>query len=182
MTKTRSAKKIILVNRDFQLRYARAAVFVGFLTTCLSIFVVLFPLYIFEILRIPRFLPTPILAGMGVALLINILSLFGMGIVLTHRIAGPMYAIVRHLRRIGAGYFGVYIKQRDGDELRYVARNVNDLIDSLKNMTNYDLESIDRTLKTIESGDSNSATTELQNLRNRLRRRLEPKESVTEEE
>lgn len=182
MAKNKNAKKIILVNRDFQLRYAGAAVGVGFLTSSLSIFVILFPLYFFEIIRNPRFLPTPILWGMGLAIAINIMALFGMGIVITHRIAGPMYSIVRHLRRIGSGYFGVYMRLREGDELRYVVRNVNDLIDSLKYLTTQDIESLDRVLKTLQSGDIPTTNNELESLRSRIHERLEIKTLTSAEE
>lgn len=176
MSKKKSAKRIILVNRDFQLRYAGAAVGVGLITTSLSVFVTLFPLYVFEILRIPRFLPWPILAGMGIALVINVASVFGMGIVITHRIAGPMYSIVRHLRRIGLGFYGYHMRIRDGDDLRYVVRNVNDMIDSLKFLTKQDLYSIDKATKLAEGGDLAALKQELLEFRQRIAERLEHKE------
>ena len=182
MSKKQSRKRIILVNRDFQLRYAGAAVGVGLITTTLSVFVTLFPLYIFEVLRIPRFLPLPILGGMGIALIINVASVFGMGIMITHRIAGPMYSIVRHLRRIGLGYFGVHMRLREGDDLRYVVRNVNDMIDSLKFLTKQDLDSIDKTTKLVDAGDMPAVKAELLEFRQRIAERLEQKDEKEDKE
>ncbi|MCX6129316.1 MAG: hypothetical protein NTX25_09680, partial [Proteobacteria bacterium] len=60
----RQKQRLILINRDFQFRYTGAAVLVGLLSTTLTCSVILYPLYQFEILRIPRFLPWPILIVM----------------------------------------------------------------------------------------------------------------------
>ena len=48
-------QRIYLINRDFQLRYTGAAVAVGILSTVFTSFIVLFPLYQFEILKIAQF-------------------------------------------------------------------------------------------------------------------------------
>jgi hypothetical protein len=104
--KKQNHKRIFLVNRDFQLRYTRAAIGVGILSTALTTTIILYPLYTFEILRIPRFLPTPILATMAMACLVNIVFLAIMGIFVTHKIAGPMYSLVRHFRLVGMARFG----------------------------------------------------------------------------
>ncbi len=66
------SKRIYLINRDFQLRYAYAAVFVGLMSTIVTTTVLLYPLYKFEIVRIPQFLPLPIMSAMVAAALINV--------------------------------------------------------------------------------------------------------------
>src|SRR6186997_212279 len=93
-------KRIYLINRDFQMRYTLAAVVVGLLSTILTLIILLVPLYTFEILQIPRFLPLPIFGIMAMAAFVNILSVGLMGVFITHRIAGPMYSLVRSFRRI----------------------------------------------------------------------------------
>ena len=93
-------KRIYLVNRDLQLRYTYAAVLVGMVTTILTIIIILYPLYSFEILRIPKFLPLPILISMGFASMVNILIVGYFGIIITHRIAGPVYALVKGFRKV----------------------------------------------------------------------------------
>ncbi|MGE0174386.1 MAG: hypothetical protein AB7T49_16440 [Oligoflexales bacterium] len=142
--KAKPSKRIYLINRDFQLRYAGAAVFVGLITTILTAFVVLYPLYIFEILRVPRFVPVPFLVAMLIALVLNIFLVAFMGVVLTHKIAGPIYSLVRNFRRIEQGRWNSYLKLRQDDEMQYLARKYNDMIDALRARGVRDLEALTR--------------------------------------
>ena len=151
MQPNNAGKKIILINRDFQLKYTGIAAGVGVVTTGLSILVILGPLYVFEILRIPKFLPLPILSGMLVALLVNVLALSYVAVHVTHRIAGPMYSIVRHLRKIAAGRWAIPMRIRDEDELKFVVRNVNDLVSSLKDIALEDLRDVQSAMTALEA-------------------------------
>lgn len=54
------------------------------------------------------------------------------GILLSHRIAGPAYRIEKTLREIGKGNLDVYIKLRKYDELVGIANAVNDMTFDLK--------------------------------------------------
>lgn len=135
----RHRKRLYLVNRDFQLRYAAAAILVGILSTVLTSTLILIPLYQFEILRIPRFLPWPVLLMMISAALVNIALVGLMTVHVTHRLAGPMFSLVRYLRRIEEGYWHGSLKLRDGDDLKYVARNFNEMLSSLRHRTQADL-------------------------------------------
>lgn len=137
--KSPKRKRIFLVNRDFQLRYTMAAIIVGILSTALSVFLILYPLYAFEILRIPRFLPIPVLIMMAGAAVINIGVVAIMGIYMTHKVAGPMFSLVRHFRYIEQGQFAGEMRLREGDDLRYVVRNFNEMLGSLRRMTEQDL-------------------------------------------
>jgi methyl-accepting chemotaxis protein len=186
MKRSPTNKKIILINRDFQLRYTGIAVGIGTITTLLTTVVILTPLYIFEILRIPRFLPTPILVGMSAALILNIASLSFMGIMLTHRIAGPMYSIVRHLRRIAAGRWGLPMRLRDEDELKFVVRNVNDLVQSLTEIALSDIRALQTAISVLESapdqnGPIKDALTSLDALKQNFISRLEQRATKSAE-
>jgi methyl-accepting chemotaxis protein len=147
-------KKIILINREFQLRYTRAALAVGLISTVLTSVLILFPLYTFEILRIPRFLPTPILVAMVFAAIVNIGFIAFMGVILTHKIAGPMYSLVKHVRLIGMGHWKTSIHVRDDDELKFVVRNFNEMIDGLLQMNAKDLELVRGILEKVELSNS----------------------------
>ena len=146
-------QRILLVNRDFQLRYAGVAVLVGLLSTLLTALLILFPLYAFEILRIPRFLPWPVLILMGFAALLNMFLVAFMGVLMTHRIAGPMYSLVRQFRRVEEGYWCGQLKLRDEDELRYVVRNFNAMMESVHRQASQDVEQLEALEKIIN--DSN---------------------------
>lgn len=142
---------MVLVNRDFQLRYAGAAVFVGIISTLLSSVLILYPLYEFEILRIPNFLPMPILFGMGIAALLNICLVGIMGILVTHRMAGPMYSMVRQLRVIEEGKWSGRMRLRHGDDMKYLVRNFNAMIEALERTGQTDLQNLRRLKKEINN-------------------------------
>ena len=161
-------KRIVLVNRDFQLRYTRSAVLVGLLSTLLSAFLILYPLYRFEILRIPRFLPWPVMALMGAAAIINIGIVAIMGIFLTHRVAGPVFSLIRQFRKVEQGSFQAELRLREGDDLKYVARNFNEMVVALRKATETDLNLI----AASRQGSSQDA---LDKLEERLKQRLSGK-------
>ncbi len=125
-------KRIYLVNREFQLRYARAAVLVAFASSLLTLFTVLWPLYQFRIIRFPDFLPTPFLVAIGIAAIANFILIAGAGILLTHRVAGPIFNIVRHLNRMEEGSPLMQIRVRAEDDLQFLVRNLNAFIAATK--------------------------------------------------
>jgi len=172
-SETKKRKRVYLVNRDFQLRYTWAAVAVGLVSTILTATIVLYPLYIFEILRIPRFLPMPILGAMSIAVVVNIVLVALMGIFVTHRIAGPMFSLVRGMRRVEAGRWRVSLRVRDGDELRYVIRNFNEMIAALCKMANDDLALVERALESVSKKPGNEVIiAQLEDLRARVSARV----------
>ncbi len=147
-------KTMVLINRDFQLRYAGAAVIVGIMSTVISTLVILYPLYTFEILRIPRFLPTPILLSMLFAAFINIAMVALIGVYVTHSIAGPMYAIVREFRKVEQGDWSGDMRQRKNDDLRYLVRNYNAMMGALRNQGNYECEELQKLKSLIEKSEA----------------------------
>ncbi|SME88653.1 HAMP domain-containing protein [Pseudobacteriovorax antillogorgiicola] len=150
-------KRLYLVNRDFQMRYAGAAVVVGLLSTALTTTLILFPLYQFEILRIPRFLPLPVMVIMGMAAVINVALVGLLAIFITHKIAGPMYSLVRHFRSVEEG--GVWtgnMRLRDGDDLRYVVRNFNGMMDAITSRLHADLAVLDEISQDIQGNELNA--------------------------
>ena len=176
--KQKNRHRLILINRDFQFRYTGAAVLVGCLSTVLTTLLILYPLYQFEILRIPRFLPVPILCVMGFAGVLNIALVGFMGILLTHRVAGPMYSLVRQFRRVEEGRWYGQMKIRDGDDLRYVVRNFNAMLESINKQASHDFEKlrvIREALVSDKLGDSeklSEALHEIKILDERMRSRL----------
>ncbi|MDD9950745.1 MAG: HAMP domain-containing protein [Zetaproteobacteria bacterium] len=130
----RKKSRIFLVNRDFQVRYARAAIMVGIVSTVVTAFVILCPLYFFEILRIPRFLPWPILSAMGCAAILNVFLVALMSLYATHRVAGPLFSLLRAIRALGLMQLDTRLKLREGDELHFIARNFNEMAEQMEQM------------------------------------------------
>lgn len=151
-------KKIVLINRDFQLRFTIIAVFLGIISTIFTAVTILYPLYAFEILRIPRFLPPPVLFSMILAMLLNISAIAFFGIFITHRIAGPMFSLVRRLRFGEEGQYRGHVFLRQGDELNYLARNMNAFFDSLVQRTEEDRAKIKVVIDQLSSKDPSYVT------------------------
>ncbi|NRA43400.1 MAG: hypothetical protein HRU09_00445 [Oligoflexales bacterium] len=150
MSSRKGHKKIFLVNRDFQMRYTKSAVVIGLVSTFLTSVVILYPLYQFQILRIPKFLPIPILFAMILAAVINIAIIGVMGILMTHRIAGPMYSLVRSMRVVSLGRFNGTMRLRNDDDLKFVVRNFNDMTAALRSLTEDDLQTIKNELGMLD--------------------------------
>jgi len=175
MTKTK--QRIYLINRDFQLRYAWLAAFVGVISTVLTSVVLLYPLYVFEILRVPKFLPIPILMGMIMAAVLNIILIALLGIFITHRIAGPAFSLVRAIRRLELGKWNGRLRIRKQDELHFVVRNFNQMIDALQAACRNDLILIDAALDQLEKNPA-QAKSELSKLKEIVEHRTKDEAKV----
>jgi hypothetical protein len=146
----RKFKRIYLINRDFQLRYTRLALLVGCGSTILTVLLILYPLFQFKIIRGIAFLPTPFLAAIVFASLLNFSLVAAMGILITHRIAGPIFSLVRHMRQLQQSRFGGEFRVRTGDDLKYLVRNYNEVVESLAAMTQSDIDRLDAVAGRLE--------------------------------
>lgn len=176
-------KKILLVNRDFQLRYTKAAIAVAIVSTILSVSVILYPLYTFEILRIPKFLPMPILGAMASAVVINVGLIGFLGVILTHRLAGPIYALTREFRKIGGGLWGGTLKIRQEDDLKYLVRCFNEMSEDLEKINTSDTKELEEVISRLKNNDGNAnavaqAVEQLQALHDSFKERILKKTSI----
>ena len=79
---------------------------------------------------------TPVLNKINIILLIglpviSILLLFW-GLVISHRIAGPVYRLEQDLKKIAEGDFSLRIKLRKKDELTSIAEGINKVLDKIE--------------------------------------------------
>lgn len=154
-------KRVFLINRDFQLPYVRLAVWLGLGSTLLTSVMILFPLFQFQILRFPNFLPPPFLWAMIGAAILNLLTIAGLGVVITHRIAGPMFSLGRHFRVIREfNRFGSDLKLRDSDDMKFIVSDFNKLIAHMREMTRQDLGQLEQ-LRTLQGAAKFSAALRL---------------------
>ena len=181
---TRKPKRIILINRDFQLRYANAAAIVGVVSTFFSCSLLLYPLYQFKILRIPLFLPLPILVCIGFAALMNILLVAMLGVYVTHRIAGPMYSLIRMIRRVERGSWFGQVRIRKGDDLGYLVRNFNLMLESVYNACQKDYTILEDALERLENKEKSlqQRTDEVQCLLAQLKDTYKQRLNITGEQ
>ncbi|MBK8995745.1 MAG: HAMP domain-containing protein [Myxococcales bacterium] len=94
-----------------------------------------------------------LLVGAGVALLL-LLSL--MGIVITHRVVGPVHKLKRLLRRVSTGRLVVDERLRKGDELEDLFETFLQMTFSLRAMQNARVATLDATLRRAEATGASS--------------------------
>jgi hypothetical protein len=105
---------------------------------------------------------------------ILVVFLVAIGIVGTHRIAGPLFAIKRHMNRVRRGRTRLPLKLRHGDELMDVAASLNALLIDQWNFE-HDVEvAVDEALSLLESGRTAPSAHALRELRARLEARRTP--------
>lgn len=166
-------KRIFLVNRDFQLRYTRIAVVVGLVSTLLTVFLILYPLFYLDILRFPAFVPLPFLLGIGVACCINFAAIAFISIHMTHRIAGPIFSLVRQMRLLQAGRWDAHLKVRTADDMKYLIRNFNELVDYMVETSRRDLIRVSHAIDKLRSLNTDGLVEDLTIFRDELAMRIE---------
>lgn len=179
MTPRPIKKKLILINRDFQFRYAGAGIAASLVASLLMASLILYPLFAFKILTSIYFLPWPFFVGIMLAVILNMLVQLVFGIVMTHRIAGPMYGMIRTIRQIGAGKWSAQVRLRTQDELQMIGRHLNEMSEQLVRAGMDDLVRIEHLSSEIARLDINqtskdSLTNELANLAANIKKRIYP--------
>jgi hypothetical protein len=74
------------------------------------------------------------------------------GIVLTHKVAGPLFKITGHLDKMRDGKLGVVYNLRKGDQLVDFFDHFKSAHDALRARTQEDIALIDRALSAVASG------------------------------
>ena len=171
-------KRILLVNRDFQLRYAGAGLVAGLVSTLITAVLIIYPLFAFKIVTISLFLPWPILTAICAAILLNSIVQVMFGILLTHRIAGPIFNLIRHLRIIAHGRWNIKMHQRKLDELGIVVRHLNEMSGALTKAVMEDITSIEKVQEILAGSDQNQnllipAKQCLEDMNQRLKMRIQ---------
>ena len=136
-------RSIFIVNRPFQIKYALLFTLVGVLIA------ILFCAHIFYFLNeylqvvIPDYIDRPRVYDFVMSekrklisyliLLVSLLGcfLFFMGVVFTHKIAGPIMVIKRKMIEVERGDLGAQVKLRKGDEFKDLADSFNNMLNSL---------------------------------------------------
>ncbi len=157
MTKRRK----VLIKRAFQLKYVGAILFFVLLITFISsitIYMSIFP-YLSEklanvypqgrLVMVLRNANMKVLMSTAVVLPIAV----WVGIMFSHRIAGPWYRMEVILREIAEGSLIKRVNLRKGDELQSLGEAINEVTDNLRLMAKENIEyidSLDDTLKSFE--------------------------------
>ncbi len=179
MTTTQTKKKLFLINRDFQMRFAGAGVVASLVTSVMTAALIIYPLFAFKILTSVYFLPWPVVAGVILAILLNMILQLVFGIMLTHRVAGAMFSMIRTIRLIGSGKWSAQVKLRHHDELQMMGRHLNEMSEQLVRDGKHDLAVVEQVMSMVEKLEANpvekkAAQQSLEGLALRLRSRINP--------
>lgn len=116
-----------------------------------------------------------LLAGTGIAL---VLLLLGMGVVITHRIVGPVHKMKRLLRRVSTGRLAIEERLRRGDELEDLFDTFLQMTYSLRAIQAARLKTLDATLRRAEAtGADDEVLAGMRALRAQMVLGLEPRRS-----
>jgi len=128
-----------LVSR-LQIKYAGLILGVAFCVAIMCSYVVYYSSMLIMGDKLARVYPQGMLVGIvntvNTRILLSLLLVSPLiiliGILVSHRIAGPVYRIQRSLGTIAAGDLSLSIRLRKGDEMKDLADGVNSLIEQLR--------------------------------------------------
>lgn len=95
------------------------------------------------------------------------------GIVVTHKIAGPIYKMKKQLRDLRKGNYDVPAPLRKGDELVDFFEEFRRMVGELRRRQEEEISMLDRAILNLREKTSESELTELNNLRTHMRGSLD---------
>ncbi len=118
-----------------------------------------------------------LIIGLGVTAICLWLVIWG--IVMTHRVAGPMFIMTRYVRQLGAGEYPSLRPLRKNDELREFFDAFKTMLDTLSDHDRKDLEELRAVAKKLDDLSARAAKGESNaDLSRELRSLVEPLRSV----
>ncbi|MBN2496433.1 MAG: hypothetical protein JXR96_17700 [Deltaproteobacteria bacterium] len=102
-----------------------------------------------------------------------VLALSALGIVATHKIAGPAYAMRRTLSQIADGKLPQVRALRKGDELRSVSEELRRMANNLREREELEVEKLHAVLSGLEAQDAGKASSLLKELVEAKAKRLD---------
>ena len=153
-----------LIDKRFQLKYTGLILLFMFLVAAVVAYTVYYTGWMLMGERLANVYPqgrlVTIMKTINMTLIVRLLVLAPLvavvAILLSHKIAGPLYRIERFLRLVAHGDFSSRLRLRKYDELQGLADSVNEMTDDLRgrvqkvkslvNMVNLDLEKLRRNL------------------------------------
>jgi methyl-accepting chemotaxis protein len=112
--------------------------------------------------------------GVTSAMVLLVVGLWLGAIVITHRVAGPVYKMRRQLRELEAGNLQVPSSLRKGDELKDFFDAFNDMVKSLRARQLAEIEEIDEVIEAMAQRSSADHSATLRAVRDRMAATLEP--------
>ncbi len=106
-----------------------------------------------------------LMVGLVVALALLVVCIWLAGIVVTHKIAGPVFKMKRMFRQVGEGKLSLRERLRKGDEMQDFFESFDQMLASLRERQGQDLAKIDEAIARIEADASSEGVAMLKKLR-----------------
>jgi nitrogen fixation/metabolism regulation signal transduction histidine kinase len=117
---------------------------------------------------------TVLMATLGGVLLALVVMIGLAGIVVTHKIVGPIFKMKRLLREVGEGNFKVQGRLRKGDELQEFFEVFATMVENLRKRQAVEIEQLDAAIEAARvAGAEQSVMDKLTALRSHMHRELE---------
>jgi nitrogen fixation/metabolism regulation signal transduction histidine kinase len=95
------------------------------------------------------------------------------GIMVTHRVAGPIFKMKRQLRDVGDGHLKMPSKLRKGDELVHFFETFEHMVQSLRDRQQSEIEMLERAMQRLEGQAPEEAMKPLRDLRAEMKAALD---------
>ena len=156
-------KRRYVVNKRLQGKLAVSAVVAGFMSSVSTMGLLLWTFRSFNIWQ-GQILPVPVISIVVALVVFNMVAIYCVGILSTHKIVGPLYSLLRYFRQLADGNFTVLARFRDSDEIHYVARQFNEMTIKLNGRNEFIFENIKKANKLLCEGQPEEAQKHLQSL------------------
>lgn len=113
------------------------------------------------------------LTSLTAILLLLVLGIGVAGIVVTHRVAGPIFKMKRQIRDVGQGKLKIPGKLRKGDELVDFFETFNDMVVSLRERQEHEIKLLDAAIQKLEAKADSNDLEPLRKLRQDMQATLE---------
>src|SRR5579872_6810513 len=105
-------------------------------------------------------------------LTLMVLCIGVLGILFTHRVAGPVFKMKRLLKMVGDGRLHIAESLRKGDELQSFFDTFTAMVASLREREKVKLEAVDKALQALDRNEPDQARAALTGARDTMKRRL----------
>lgn len=113
------------------------------------------------------------LTTLCVVLVLLVMAIGMTGIIVTHKIAGPVHKMKRHLRDVAEGKLTVPSGLRKGDELVDFFETFNHMVRNLRARREREIEQLDQMIAELETRDQPGSVEKLRGLRRTMRSALD---------
>jgi len=98
-----------------------------------------------------------LITGLVSALAVLVVCIWMTGIVITHKIAGPVFKMKRMFRQVGEGNLALRERLRRGDEMQEFFESFEQMLEQLRERQESEIKRIDEAIARIESSESKDA-------------------------